>query len=55
MPGSQDPHWNIKEQVHLLERCWLALLHVGCTVEMAYELVGNCHVLTALMSEGILE
>jgi hypothetical protein len=44
----------MKEQVHLLERCWSALLHAGSTVEVADELVGNHHVLTGLWAEGIL-
>jgi len=28
-------------------------LHGGSVVEVAYELVGNCHVLTGLRAEGI--
>ena len=42
--GNQDPHWNLKAQVRLLKRCWLVLLHAGSIVEVALELVGNCHV-----------
>jgi len=44
----------MKEQVYLLERCCLGLLHGGSVVEVAYELVGNRHVLTGLRAEGIL-
>ena len=29
------------------------LLHAGCVVEVAYELLGNLHVLTGLRAEGI--
>jgi hypothetical protein len=45
----------MKEQVHLLERCLLALLHAESIVEVADKLVGNHHVLTGLRAEGILE
>jgi len=44
MPGNQDLHWNVKVQVHLLERCWLILLHAGSIVEVASELIGSSHV-----------
>jgi hypothetical protein len=43
----------MKEQVYLLERC-CSVLHGGSVVEVAYELVGNHHVLTGLIAEGIM-
>jgi hypothetical protein len=44
----------MKEQVYLLERCCSVLLHGGSIVEVACKLVGNHHVLTGLIAEGIM-
>jgi hypothetical protein len=44
----------MKEQVYLLERCCSVLLHGGPIVEVAYELVGDDHVLAGLRAEGIM-
>jgi hypothetical protein len=42
--GNQDPHWNMKVQFRLLERCRFVLVHAGSIVEVAKELVENRHV-----------
>jgi len=42
--GNQEPQWNMKVQVRLLERCWLVPLHARSIVEVAVELVRNRNV-----------
>jgi len=34
----------MKVQIRLLEKCWSVLRRAGSTVEVAYELVGNCYI-----------
>jgi hypothetical protein len=33
--GNQGPHWNMKVQGRLLERCWLVFLDAESIVEVA--------------------